>query len=113
MDENYFLFFEDVDLSYQINKKYKLAIDTSCKVTHLGGESFKTDNNWWLHGRFVKSMHYFFKKNKNPILTLLLYFSAVINSGVSVLYEYMKSIFGKCDKYRLNKHKYLLKLFFH
>ena len=29
MDDNYFLFFEDVDLSFQINKKYKLAIDKS------------------------------------------------------------------------------------
>lgn len=112
MDENYFLFFEDVDLSYQISKKHNLAIDTSCKVTHLGGESFKTENNWWLHGRFVKSMHYFFKKNKNPITSFSMYFFAVNNSVASVLFEYIKSIFGKCDEYRLNKHKYLLKLFF-
>ena len=111
MDENYVLFFEDVDLSFQINKQYKLAIDTSCSVMHLGGVSFNTVDNWWLHGRFVKSMHYFFKKNKNPISSFLLFLLAVINSCVIVIFEYVKSLIGKRDINRLKKHKHLLKLF--
>ncbi len=111
MDENYILFFEDVDLSFQINKQYKLAIDTSRSVMHLGGESFKTEDNWWLYGRFVKSMHYFFRKNKNPVSSILLFLFAVINSCVIVIYEYTKSLFGKSDMYRRKKHIYLLKLF--
>jgi GT2 family glycosyltransferase len=111
MDENYVLFFEDVDLSFQINKHYKLAIDTSCSVMHLGGESFKTVDNWRLYGRFIKSMHYFFKKNKNPVSSFLLYLFAVINSCVIVIFEYAKSLFRKSENYRLKKHQYLLKLF--
>ncbi len=111
MDEKYLLFFEDVDLSFQINKHYKLAIETSCSVMHLGGVSFNTADNWWLHGRFVKSMHYFFKKNKNPVSSVLLYLLAVINSCIIVLFEHAKSLIKRSDIIRLNKHKYLLKLF--
>ncbi|HMT10626.1 MAG TPA: glycosyltransferase, partial [Ignavibacteria bacterium] len=52
MDESYRLFFEDVDLSWKIGKKHRLAVDTGIKIIHLGGSSFKTENNWWLYGRY-------------------------------------------------------------
>ena len=42
MDTSYKLFFEDVDLSYRINQKYKLAIVPQLKVLHLSGVSFAT-----------------------------------------------------------------------
>jgi len=110
MDENYELFFEDVDLSYEINKKYRLAVDTGIKVTHLGGESFKTEDNWMLHGRFIASMYYFFRKHYGFTKSALLKFLAVSNSVLILLTEYFKKIFGKADNYRIKKHKYLLKL---
>lgn len=110
MDEKFILFFEDVDLSYRINKSHKLAVDTSMQVTHLGGSSFKTENNWWLHGRFIKSMIYFFEKHYSPVRTLLLKLLVRVNSYIILLYEGIKTMFGKHDDYRILKHKHLLKL---
>jgi N-acetylglucosaminyl-diphospho-decaprenol L-rhamnosyltransferase len=115
MDENYVLFFEDVDLSYQINKKYKLAIDSSLSVTHLGGSSFgtpKSDTDWWMYGRFIASMVYFFGKNYSSARKFLLKFFAASNSITIILIEYAKMLIGRADKYRIKKHKNLLKLLF-
>lgn len=110
MDEGYKLFFEDVDLSYQINKKYKLGVDTSISVVHLGGESFKTKDNWWLYGRFITSMLYFFKKNYRGLRYFLLKVSTFINSFSIISIEGVKRLFGGKESYRLKKHKYFLKL---
>jgi N-acetylglucosaminyl-diphospho-decaprenol L-rhamnosyltransferase len=111
MDDNYILFYEDVDLSFQINKKYKLAIDTSVKLLHLGGQSFNSENNWWLFGRFMMSMNHFFEKNKGAFKSYLLKIFSVSNSLFIVAFERIKILFGKKDSYRLNKHKYYLQEF--
>ena len=113
MDANYILFFEDVDLSYQINKKYKLAIDTSCKVIHLGGITIRDENDWWVYGRFIKSMHYFFRKNYGRCSAFILKLLAIENSIPILFFEYLKVLFGKKDLYKLKKHKNFLKLIFH
>jgi GT2 family glycosyltransferase len=110
MDEGYKLFFEDVDLSYQINKKYKLGIDTSTSVTHLGGESFKTEDNWWLYGRFITGMLYFFKKNYSRFRSFILEVSTFINSFLIISIEHLKKLFGGKESYRLKKHKHFLDL---
>jgi GT2 family glycosyltransferase len=110
MDEHFVLFFEDVDLSYRINKSHKLAVDTSIKVTHLGGTSFKTENNWWLHGRFIRSMVYFFEKHYSPLRAFTLKLLVKINSYLVLFFEKLKVLFNKSDEYRINKHRYLLKL---
>ena len=110
MDEGYKLFFEDVDLSYQIHKKFKLGVDTSIRVTHLGGESFKTEDNWWLYGRFITGMKYFFSKNYGWMRTFLLKVSTFINSFLIISIENLKRLFGGKESYRLKKHRYFLKL---
>ncbi len=110
LDENFKLFFEDVDLSYRIAKEKRLAVDTSLKITHLGGSSFKSDDNWWLHGRYIVSMIWFFRKHYSAIRTFLLTFLVYLNSFVILFIEYVKKIIGKSDIYRINKHKNLLKL---
>jgi GT2 family glycosyltransferase len=112
LDEQYPLFFEDVDMSYRINKRYKLVIDTSLKVTHLGGTSFKTENNWWLYGRYVMSMNYFFDKNYSFIRAFLLKLFTAGNSLFIVVTEQLKRLIGKPDEYRFKKHRYFLKEFF-
>ncbi len=111
MDENYSLFYEDVDLSYQINKTRKLVLDTSSKIVHYGGSSFATDDNYKLHGRFLISMHYFFDKNYGFIRSMLLKVISVSNSVYIVLWEYFKSIFGKKNNFRMLKHSSYLKEF--
>lgn len=111
MDENFELFFEDVDLCYRIHKKHKLAVDTSVKVTHIGGSSLRTANNWWLYGKVTMSMNRFFDKHYNFIRAFLLKIISVSNSVLTLAFEYIKKIFGKPDYYRIKKHKYFLKLF--
>ncbi len=111
MDEDYELFFEDVDLSYRINKKYKLAIDTSLSVKHLGGESFKVSDDYWLHGRFILSMITFFGKNYGTARTAVLKFLAVLNSRFILSMESVKKLFGKEDGYRIRKHTYFTEEF--
>lgn len=110
MDENFMLFFEDVDLSYRLAKEFKLAVDTSIKVTHLGGSSFKTEDNWWLHGRYIVSMIYFFRKHYSPTGTFFLKLFVITNSYLILILEFFKNIFGNADKYRIKKHKYLLNI---
>ncbi len=110
MDESYKLFFEDVDLSYKMAKSKKLAVDTDIKVTHLGGSSFKTDNNWWLHGRYIMSMINFFRKHYSPARTALLKVLIIMNSYTILFIEGVKNIFGKKDEYRYKKHKHLIQL---
>lgn len=110
MDEGYKLFFEDVDLSYQINKTHKLGIDTRLNVTHLGGESFKTDDNWNLYGRFITGMIYFFNKNYSGVRSFALKVSTFTNSFLIISTERVKKLFGGKETYRLKKHKHFLDL---
>lgn len=112
MNESYQLFFEDVDLSYQINRNHRLAADTSLKVKHLGGESFKTSDDYWLYGRFILSMITFFENNYSSPKTFLLKLLTVTNSYFILLSESVKKISGRKDDYRLRKHKYFLSEFF-
>lgn len=110
LDEEFDLFFEDVDLSFRIHKNYKLAVETSLEVTHIGGASFKSEDSWKLHGRFIKSMIYFFEKHYGFSRVLLLKVLVRLNSYVILQIENLKKITGKNDMYRLKKHKYLLNL---
>ena len=111
MDDNYDLFYEDVDLSFQVNKNYRIILDTSSKIIHYGGSSFATDDNWWLYGRFLISMNYFFDKNYGFMKSFLLKLFAVSNSLFIVMLEYLKTIIKKRNEYRLLKHSYYLKEF--
>lgn len=111
MDDKYVLFYEDVDLSFQVNKKYTLILDTTVKVMHYGGSSFSNENNSWLYGRFLISMNYFFDKNYGFIRSLLLKILSVSNSAFIVILEYCKSVFGVKNNYRLLKHSYFLNEF--
>jgi hypothetical protein len=61
-DENYFLYYEDIDLCKRVkNKGYKIAVDPGSEITHLGGESFnkrKTQKN-----HYYNSQDHYFKKH--------------------------------------------------
>jgi len=111
MDESYILFFEDVDLSYQIAKMYKLAVNSSLTVKHLGGVSFKSKDNWWMYGRFIMSMNNFFDKNYNWLRAFTLKVYSVKNSLLIICFEYFMKIIGLSDDYRMKKHKYFINEF--
>ena len=84
-DENYFLYFEEIDLCRQIiRKKEKIYINEKIKVYHFGGESVKSFNkleieksrNWhWMWSTF-----YYHKKNYNFIYSLIIIFPKLISS---------------------------------
>ncbi len=110
MDESYKLFFEDVDLSYRLAKSKLLAVDSSVKVTHLGGSSFKTNDNWWLHGMYIVSMINFFRKHYSTARAALLKVLIIVNSYTILFIEAVKKILGGKDEYRQKKHRYLIQL---
>jgi len=112
MDASYKIFFEDVDLCFRINKNYRIAVDTSLKVEHLGGSSFKTSDDYWLHGRFILSMINFFHKNYSGFKTIILKSLVLSNSYLILFMEKINTLLGKEDEYRIRKHKYLLSEFY-
>lgn len=109
MDEDFILFFEDVDISYKIAKNYKLVVDTTLHVKHLGGSSF-VDVEWWTYGRFLVSMILFFKKHYSSYRYHLLRFLAVWNARLVIAIEKIASMFGKQSDFRLKKFGNFLKL---
>jgi hypothetical protein len=110
MDKSYKLFFEDVDLSYRVNQKYKLAIVPQYKVLHLSGVSFVSSDNWWMYGRFVISMINFIRIHNGVLKAFLLRQIVKLNSSVVLLGEIIKSPSKASLQYRYKKHKYLLDL---
>ena len=110
MDTSFKLFFEDVDLSYRVNKKYKLAVVPQLKVLHLSGVSFETLDNWWMYGRFVVSMINFIKIHNGTAKAFLLKQIVNLNSRLVLLGEIIKSPSKASLEYRYKKHKYLLDL---
>jgi GT2 family glycosyltransferase len=112
MDEDYKLFYEDVELSYRINKRYKLAVDTRLSIIHLGGSSFQTDENWWQYSRYIMSLNLFFDKNYNIIRRFFLKLFSVSNSIIALTLEWIKKLLGKQNEYRYKKHLNFLKDFF-
>lgn len=111
MNEKYFLFFEDMDLSFRLKKKYELFSDTSKSVLHYGGSSFNIDINPEIYGNYILSMNIFFDLNYSALRAFLLKIITLKNSFLILLVEYLKIIFGKNNNFRIKKHKYFLKLF--
>jgi GT2 family glycosyltransferase len=111
MNEKYFLFFEDMDLSFRIRKKYELFTDTSSSVLHYGGSSFNINKNPEIYGNYILSMNIFFDLNYSILRAFMLKIITLKNSFFILIVEYFKIIFRKNDNFRIKKHKYFLKLF--
>ena len=108
MDPSFKLFFEDVDLSYRTGKLKPLAVDSSLRVTHLGGSSFKREDDYWLYGRFITGMLTFFRKHYGSFRYYALKFMARINSYLVLSFEVLLGVFGKNSDYRKRKHRYFI-----
>ena len=89
-DENYFLYFEEIDLCREItNKKGKIYLDPKIKVFHEGGKSvdqlynfeIEKNRNWhWMWSTF-----YYHKKYNGTFKTLVIIFPKVISSLLRIL----------------------------
>lgn len=71
-DENFFLYFEDIDLCYRLRKKkYRLIFTPSVKVYHKGGGSSVAESlKSRLHYR--RSQLYFYRKHNSRLSLFLL-----------------------------------------
>jgi GT2 family glycosyltransferase len=102
-DEDYFMYGEDVDLSYKILKKgYQNYYNPSTTVIHYKGESTLKDKAY--AKRFNSAMQIFFKKHFKPNVI----FNTLIFFGVKILilfYRDEKAGANPVDKYVLVSHK--------
>ncbi|PIS04966.1 MAG: hypothetical protein COT81_03780 [Candidatus Buchananbacteria bacterium CG10_big_fil_rev_8_21_14_0_10_42_9] len=64
-DEQFFLFFEDVDLAYRLKQAgYKNYVLPKVKLKHLGGMSIAKERKSKIRSQFLKSAKQYFKKQK-------------------------------------------------
>jgi len=111
MNEKYFLFFEDMDLSFRIRRNYKLYVNTNESVLHYGGSSFNIDKNPEIYGKYILSMNIFFDLNCNFLRAFMMKILTVFNSLLILTIEYLKKLAKRSDEFRIEKHKYFLQLF--
>lgn len=110
-DERYFLFFEDVDLSYRIAKRFRLSVLNNLRVTHSGSSSMEIQTNYKIYGYFILSFKKFFKLNYGTFRYLYLSLAVFKNSVLKIMLESAKKLFGKSDPNVILVHKYILKHF--
>ncbi len=71
-DENYFLYFEDIDLCYKIRKAgWKLWFCPQARITHIGGTSTSAVKNSSRY-HYRKSQLYFYRKHNSRLSLFLL-----------------------------------------
>ena len=90
-DENFFLFFEEIDLCKRVRKsKGKIYLDKSIIINHEGGGSvdkehyfeLEKNRNWhWMWSTF-----YFHKKYKGFILAFMIILPKLISAFVKILF---------------------------
>jgi hypothetical protein len=110
-DERYFLFFEDVDLSYRLARKFRLSVLNNFRVIHSGSSSMEIQTNYKIYGYFILSFKKFFKLNYGTFRYLYLSLAVFKNSVFKIMLESAKKIFGKSDPNVILVHKYILKHF--
>ena len=88
-DENFFIYFEEIDLCKRIvQKKKKIFLDTNIKIKHAGGTSHENSINYEMeksrNWHWMWSSFYFHKKHYGYAIALLKilpkFFSAIIKT---------------------------------
>jgi GT2 family glycosyltransferase len=95
MDENYFLYHEEVDWCYRAKKKgYKIIYYPEAKIVHLKGETSGLKKGRQLPTNMLieryRSIFYFYKIHYNRLSKLLLYFIVMEGFTVRILYNLLK-----------------------
>ena len=103
-DDNFFLYFEDIDLCYRLRKKkFELIFTPLVKVFHKGGGSSVADS---VKNRFFyrQSQLYFYRKhNSKPSLVLLKAYLSV-----AFFISYLKSFLFRENKVQEKKNYFKL-----
>lgn len=89
-DENFFLYFEDIDLCLRIKKKgYKVIFYPLVKVVHLGGATTSGSPTRWLQTRleYRRSQLYFYRKHASHASVFLLKIYLRLNFAVVGLFK--------------------------
>ena len=104
-DENFFLYFEEIDLCKRIRKNdIKIYIDPSIKVNHLGGTSHNSElnktmelsRNWhWMWSSF-----YYHKKHNGYINALLKIIPKLLSSLIKFIFYLLIFQKFKSDIYK-------------
>ena len=110
-DENYFLFFEEIDLCKSIKKKSgNVFFSKKLKIKHLGFKSStgktkydKEDLNNLKNWHYMWSNFYYHKKNHGYIFSFIKHFGKLVRSLLKVIYY---SLLLKQEK----QNKYLFRL---
>ena len=102
LDESFFMYGEDIDLSYRILQAgYENIYFGKKKVLHYKGESTKTDSHRYI-SVFYNAMHIFSRKHftKNrPVLGIFLSSGIFLRSSLAHLFLSIKTL-GKKIKYK-------------
>ena len=122
-DENFFLYFEEIDLCKRIKKNNeKIYIDDSVKIKHYGGQSINKIYNFEIeltrNWHWMWSTFYFTKKHKGFLYALFnvsnklisafikyIFYSLTMKSSKKLIYKnrmsgLFNSIMGKSSWYR-------------
>lgn len=105
-DESFFLFFEDVDLSFRISKKYHLYT-ADLKVVHSGASSMVKDADY-IYGYYVISLINYFRNNYSGFAYFLLKFIIFVNTILKISVEFVKKLFNVNKPGILKVHFYIL-----
>ncbi|MBN1788114.1 MAG: glycosyltransferase family 2 protein [Sedimentisphaerales bacterium] len=110
-DENFFFFFEEVDLCFRLKKAgFEIYFVPNSQITHIGRASSKTLPEYKTDMMFYESMFYYFRKHRgqfNTFLfslifkpaTLLYYLTKTITNFTMALFTFFR------DKQKLDKAK--------
>jgi len=108
-NEKYFLFFEDVELSYKLSKLGNLALASELGVIHTGASSMEQKTNDVLYGIFIISMLKFFKYNYSCSKYIILLLLCLTNTLIKLIFNFFLSPFKKDLIGTSTAHKYILR----
>lgn len=107
-DDNYFFFYEEIDLCKRIlDKKENIYVFNKIKIEHGNAKALESNNtrnyddfrNW----NYYWSRFYYHKKHYGFLKSILLHFSKLLRFFISTVFMYF---FSK-EKFRTNKFRFL------
>ena len=89
-DENFFLFFEEIDLCRRIkNSNGKIYLDKRILINHLGGSSVNNKNSFELeknrNWHWMWSTFYYHKKYKGFVIAFILVFPKLLSAVIKTI----------------------------